>query len=260
MNVELQTRVEDRIGHIVFNRPETRNGLVPSFLGQVMDAVKAFDADKNVRVMLITGNGPDFSSGGDKGFLREVQRMPPEEIQTAVYGFFQGVVRAVKLCSKPTVAVINGGAVGAGCELALAADFRVVSKRSFFHENWSAIGTIPPLGGMFLLPRLIGVERAANMIMRAQRVYGEEAVRIGLASQLVDDDDKLLEAGVAFARDLAARSPDAMRVAKVALRRSMDGTMVGEWEFNLLQQGTLLAGPDFAAALDAIEAKRAPTF
>jgi enoyl-CoA hydratase/carnithine racemase len=260
MSEELQTRVEDGVAHIVFNRPQTRNGLIPGFLGEVMEAVKAFDADKQVRVMLFTGNGQDFSSGGDKGFLREVQQMPPEQVQTAVYGFFQGVVRTVKLCSKPTVAVINGGAVGAGCELALAADFRVVSKRSFFHENWSAIGTIPPLGGMFLLPRLIGVERAANMIMRAQRVYGEEAVRIGLASQLVEDDANLVREGTEFAKDLARRSPGAMRVAKVALRRSLDGTLASEWEFNLLQQGTLLAGPDFAAALDAIEAKRTPTF
>lgn len=260
MSKELQIHVQDRVGHIVFNRPDTRNGLVPKFLGEVIEAVKSFDADPNVRSMLFTGTGQDFSSGGDKNFLREVQKMPPEQVQTAVYGFFQGAVRTVKLCAKPTVAVVNGGAVGAGCELALACDFRVVSNRSFFHENWTAIGTIPPLGGMYLLPRLIGMERAANMIMRAQRVYGEEAVRIGLATVLVKDDAKLLEEGFAFAKDLAGRSPGAMRVAKVALRRSMEGTMAGEWEFNLLQQGTLLSGPDFAAALDALEAKRAPTF
>lgn len=260
MTQELQTRVEDRVAHIVFNRVETRNGFVPAFLAKVMDAVREFDADANVRVIIVTGNGPDFSSGGDKKFLREVQQMKPEDVMKNVYGYFQGVCRTVKLCSKPVVAVVNGGAVGAGCELALAADFRVVSKKSFFHENWCAIGTIPPLGGMFLLPRLVGLERAANIIMRAQRVYGEEAVRIGLATQLVEDDEKLREEGRKFALDIAARSPNAMRLAKVALRRSMEGTLAGEWEFNLLQQGTLLAGPDFAAALDAIEAKRAPTY
>ena len=260
MSEQLETHVVDRVAHIIFNRPETRNGLTPAFLGEVMAAIKSYEADKGVRAILFTGNGPDFSSGGDKGFLREVQSMPPEQVQTAVYGFFQGVVRTVKMCAKPTVAVINGGAVGAGCELAIATDFRVVAKKSFFHENWTAIGTIPPLGGMFLLPRLIGLERASNMIMRAQRVYGEEAVRIGLASQLVEDAENLRAEGHLFAKDLACRSPNAMRVAKVALRRSMEGTLAGEWEFNLLQQGTLLSGPDFAAALDAIEAKRTPTY
>lgn len=260
MSEQLQVRVEDRVGHVVFNRPETRNGLVPHFIGEVMEAVKAFEADPGVRVILFTGNGQDFSSGGDKAFLREVQKMTPDDVQKNVYGFFQGVVRQIKLCSKPTVAVVNGAAVGTGCDIALATDFRVVSKKSFFHENWTAIGCIPPLGAMYLLPRLIGMERAANMVMRAQRVYGEEAVRIGLATHLAETDEKLREEGQAFAKDLACRSADALRAAKVALRRSMEGTLAGEWEFNLLQQGRLLAGPDYAAALDAIEAKRMPTY
>ncbi len=260
MSEQLQTRVEDRVAQIIFNRPETRNGLVPQFLGEVMEAVKSFEADPGVRVITFTGNGQDFSSGGDKGFLREVQKMTPDEVQKNVYSFFQGAVRLIKLCTKPTVAVVNGAAVGTGCDLALATDFRVVSKKSFFHENWTAIGCIPPLGAMYLLPRLIGLERASNMIMRAQRVYGEEAVRIGLATHLAEDEAALRDEGQAFAKDLASRSADALRAAKVALRRSMESTLANEWEFNLLQQGRLLSGPDFAAALDAIEAKRAPTY
>ena len=260
MSEQLQTQVVERVAQIVFNRPETRNGLVPEFLGEVMKAIEAFEADSGVRCIMFTGNGQDFSSGGDKAFLREVQKMSPDDVQKNVYGFFQGVVRQIKLCSKPTVAVVNGGAVGAGCELAIATDFRVVGRKSFFHENWTAIGCIPPLGAMYLLPRPIGLERAANMIMRAQRVYGEEAVRIGLATELVEDEAKLREAGQAFCKDIACRSADALRATKVALRRSMEGTLAGEWEFNLLQQGRLLAGPDFAAALDALEAKRMPTY
>lgn len=260
MSDQLQTQVVDRVAHIVFNRPETRNGLVPQYIAQVMEAFKAFDEDPGVRVIMITGNGQDFSSGGDKAFLREVQKMTPDQVQKNVYGYFQGIVRMIKLSAKPTVAVVNGAAVGTGCDIALAADFRVVSKKSFFHENWTAIGCIPPLGAMFLLPRLIGLERASNMIMRAQRVYGEEAVRIGLASHLAEDDAKLREEGHAFCKDIACRSADALRAAKVALRRSMESTLASEWEFNLLQQGRLLAGPDYAAALDAIEAKKMPTY
>lgn len=261
MTEELQTRVVDRVGQIIFNRPETRNGLVPQFIGQVMEVIKAYEADPGVRAITFTGNGKDFSSGGDKGFLREVQQMTPDQVQREVYGYFQGVVRQIKMCSKPTVAIVNGGAVGTGCDIAIATDFRVVCKTSFFHENWTAIGCMSPLGANYMLPRLIGLERAANMIMRAQRVYGEEAVRIGLATHLAEDDSKLVEEGQAFAKDLACRSADALRAAKIALRRSMDGgTMTSEWEFNLLQQGRLLAGPDYEAALDAIEAKRVPTY
>jgi enoyl-CoA hydratase/carnithine racemase len=259
MTNELLTRVENRVGYITFNRPETHNGFVPEFLDRVIATVKELDLDPSVRSMVITGEGANFSSGGDKGFLRKVQSMSPQEVRTMVYGSFLGAVRTIKLCAKPVVAAINGGAVGAGCAVALACDFRIVTPKSFFHENWTTIGTIPPLGGMFLLPRLIGLERAANMIMRAQRVYGEEALSIGLASKLVAVEELLAEAR-AFAEDLAARSPNALALAKVGLRRGMEGSLEGEWEFNLLAQSTLTSGPDFALALDAIEAKRTPTY
>jgi enoyl-CoA hydratase/carnithine racemase len=259
MTNELLTRVENRVGFITFNRPETHNGFVPAFLDRLIATVKGFDLDPSVRSMVITGEGANFSSGGDKGFLRKVQSMSPQEVRTMVYGSFLGAVRAIKLCAKPVVAAINGGAVGAGCAVALACDFRIVTPKSFLHENWTTIGTIPPLGGMFLLPRLIGLERAANMIMRAQRVYGEEALSIGLASKLVAPEQLLAEAR-AFAEDLAARSPNALALAKVGLRRGMEGSLEGEWEFNLLAQSTLTSGPDFALALDALEAKRMPTY
>jgi enoyl-CoA hydratase/carnithine racemase len=259
MTQELLSRIEAGVGYITINRPETRNGLVPEFLSEMISLIQALDADPAIRVLLITGAGQDFSSGGDKKFLRTVQSMTPEQVRNNIYGAFLGAVKALKLCSKPVVAAVNGGAVGAGCELALAADFRIVGPKSFFHENWTAVGTIPPLGGMYLLPRLIGLERATNMIMRAQRVYGEEAVRIGLATELAEDG-KVVEAADAFARDIAKRSPKALAWAKVGLRRGMDGTMAGEWEFNLLAQGTLIAGPDFGEWLDAIEAKREPNY
>lgn len=259
MTDELLTRIENRVAYISFNRPSTRNGLLPEFLDQVIATVKAYDADSSVRVIVLTGNGPDFSSGGDKGFLRKLKSMTPLEIRTVIYASFLGAVRALKMCTKPVVAAVNGGAVGAGCAIALACDFRIVTPRSFLHENWTSIGLIPPLGGMFLLPRLIGLERAANMVMRAQRVYGEEALAIGLASKLVEPEQLLEEARV-FAEDLACRSPHALALAKVGLRRGMEGTLEGEWEFNVLAQSTLTAGPDFARALDALEEKRSAVY
>jgi enoyl-CoA hydratase/carnithine racemase len=256
---ELLTRVEHGVAFITLNRPEKRNALTPDFLREFIAAVAAFEEDPAVRVLLLTGAGPDFSSGGEIKFLRTVQKMPQDEIRKNIYGAFLGAVKTFKLCSKPTVAAVNGGAVGAGCELAIAADFRVVGPKSFLHENWTAVGTIPPLGGMYLLPRLVGLERATNMIMRAQRVYGEEAIAIGLATKLAADGN-VLETATELARDIAKRSPKALAWAKVGLRRGMEGTMAGEWDFNLLAQGTLVSGPDFAEWLDAIEAKREPVY
>jgi len=259
MTDELLTSIDNRVGTITFNRVATRNGLVPEVLERFMQAIKTFEADPAVRVLVITGNGPDFSSGGDKQFLKHIQQLSGEQIRTVIYASFLGAVRAVKLCAKPVVAAINGGAVGAGCEIALACDFRLMTPKSFLHENWTVIGLIPPLGGMYMLPRLIGAERAANMVMRAQRVYGDEALAIGLASKVVPPETLLQEARV-FAEDLAARSPRALALAKAGLRRGMEGTLAGEWEFNVLAQSTLTTGPDFAAALSALDLKQAPKY
>jgi enoyl-CoA hydratase/carnithine racemase len=259
MSEELLHEVSDCVATITFNRPETRNGLTPAYLGKFIELFKSLEADASVRVLMLTGAGPDFSSGGDKGFLHNLKAMSSAEVRDVVYGSFLGAVRTVKLCQKPTVAAVNGAAVGAGCEIAVACDFRIVTPKSFFHENWTAIGLIPPLGGMYLLPRLIGLERASNMIMRAQRLYGEEAVAIGLASKLATPE-QLPQESRAFALDLACRSPAALAMAKVGLRRAMEGTLVGEWEFNAMAQGTLLKGDDFTKALEAMDAKRQPVF
>jgi enoyl-CoA hydratase/carnithine racemase len=254
---ELLHTIADGIATVTFNRPETRNGMTPAYLETFIALVKTLEANKDVRVLLFTGAGEDFSSGGDKAFLQTLRTMTSEQVREVVYRAFLGAVRTVKLCAKPTVAAINGGAVGGGCEVAIACDFRIVTPKSYFYENWTEIGLIPPLGGMFLLPRLIGLERASNMIMRAQRVYGEEALAIGLASKLVAPEQLAQEAH-AFALDLARRSSAALAMAKVGLRRGMDGTLAGEWDFNVLAQSTLIGGPDFTTALDAMDQRRKP--
>jgi enoyl-CoA hydratase/carnithine racemase len=256
---ELLTNVENGVGTITFNRPEVMNGLTPAYLHRFIATVQSFERDESVRVIVLTGAGKAFSSGGDKAFLRELTGMTPAQIRDAVYGSFLGATRTVKLCSKPTVAAVNGPAVGAGCEIAVACDFRLVAEDAFFCENWIELGIIPPLGGMLLLPRLIGLERATNMVMRGTRVYGPEAKAIGLATECVVAD-KLDELVREFGKELAGRPRAALAMAKQGLRRGMEGTLAGEWEFNLQAQAMLIGGPDFAEAVDALEQKRKPVF
>jgi enoyl-CoA hydratase/carnithine racemase len=259
MTEELEISIENHVATLTFNRPAVRNALTPALLERLIAAIGQLEADDAVRVLVLTGTGESFSSGGDRDFLRQLTAMTPEQIGRTVYRAFAGAAKAIKLCAKPTVAAVNGAAVGAGCELAVACDFRLVTPQSVFLENWIELGIVPPLGGMFLLPRLIGLERAANMIMRGQRVGGAEAVAIGLASELVAAD-QLAAAARAFAEDLARRSPRALAVAKAGLRRGMEGTLGGEWEFNIQAQSLLIGGPDFREAVAAMEQKREPVF
>lgn len=259
MDDELLTSIEAGVATLTFNRPKTLNALDPAYLAHFITAFRALEDDASVRVIVLTGAGRAFSSGGDRDFLNALVRLPPEKTREIVYRHFLGAVRAVKLSAKPTIAAVNGAAIGAGCELAVACDFRVVSREAFFCENWIELGLIPPLGGMFLLPRLIGLERATNMVLRAQRVYGEEALRIGLATACVEPA-ALAGAALEIARELAARSPRALAAARQGLRRGLEGTLEGEWEFNLQTQSMLFTGRDFGEAVAAMNEKRKAVF
>jgi enoyl-CoA hydratase/carnithine racemase len=259
MNDDLLCRTENGVATVTFNKPDVMNALTPEYLHRFIAVIQALDKDHAVRVIVLTGAGKAFCSGGEKGFLKEMLSLAPEKIRETVYGSFLGAARTVKLCSKPTIAAVNGPAVGAGCEIAVACDFRLVAAEAFFCENWIDLGIIPPLGGMMLLPRLIGLERASNMVMRAARVYGPEAQSIGLATTCVPRDE-LSRCVDQFAADLANRPVAALAIAKQGLRRGMEGTLAGEWEFNLQAQAMLIKGADYAEAVNAIDQKRKPVF
>lgn len=255
----LDTDKRGRVGVIAFNRPERLNSLIPATMAALQDAVAAFEGDDEVRALIVTGRGEAFSSGGDMDFLDELTRMSPREVKETVYRYFQGAVKRLTLCPKPTVAAVHGAAVGAGCEVAIACDFRVVTAEAVFYESWRDLGIIPPLGGMFLLPRLVGLAKANEMVLLGQRVGGEEALRIGLANELVPRAE-LEAAAFALAERLAAGPPLATALAKEGLRRGLESTMAAEWDFNVLAQAMLFQSEDFAEGARAFREKRRPRF
>src|SRR5690606_4722508 len=149
-----------------------------------------------------------------------------------VYAYFGGAAKALKLFPKPTLAAVNGPASGAGFVLALACDFRIASPAASFHESWIGFGIIDPLGGMFLLPRLVGLNRATEILMLGKRIGGEEAATIGLVNETVPAD-----ALIARARELAGTLADGpplgLRAMKEGIRRGMESTLAAEWEHNV---------------------------
>ncbi len=249
----------DRIGRIVFNRPAVKNALTPAMLDETIRAIADLERDDDVRVVLITGAGGSFTSGGDLKFLADLTQKKPFEIRNTVYTHFAGTAKAIKLCRKQTVAAVAGPAVGAGREYAIACDFRIAAESAAFCETWVHIGLMVPLGGMFLLPRLIGLGRATDMLMRGTTVRGPEAERIGLVQGCVPDD-QLDDAAMALARELAAGPPLALAAIKEGLRRGMESNLNAEWEFNLYAQAMLINSDDYAEAMQARAEKRTPDF
>jgi enoyl-CoA hydratase/carnithine racemase len=248
-----------RVGRITFNRPERLNALTPETMAQLSEAVAGFESDGDVRALVIGGRGEAFSAGGDMDFVAELRHKTPVEVKETVYKYFQGAVKRIKLCPKPTIAAVHGPAVGAGCEIAIACDFRLATPEAMFYQSWRELGIIPPLGGMFLLPRIIGLARATEMILLGTKVGGEEAERIGLVNKVVPKAELEAEA-LALAERLAEGPPLAYAVAKEGLRRGMESSLAAEWEFNLYAQAMLFSSQDFAEAAQAFKEKRRPKF
>jgi len=253
------TVVEDGVGRLVLNRPQTLNALHPPMMADILQAVTAFAADDGVRTMLIEGAGRAFSAGGDLDFLDEVMTMPPMEIKDDVYEFFAGGIKAIRLFPKPTVAAVNGAATGAGFEIALACDFRVAAEEALFVQTWIKLGLISPLGGMGLLPRVVGLARANEMLLLGTPVKGAEAERIGLANTCVPGD-QLADSAMELARRLAAGPPLALRAMKEGIHRGMEQPQMAEWEHNVYVQALLLNSEDYKEGVAALREKRQADF
>jgi enoyl-CoA hydratase/carnithine racemase len=245
---DVELRVTDSVGWICFNRPEVSNAVRPQTMRELCHAVDECSSRDDVRALVITGNGKNFSAGGDFGFLAEVADSRPEDTRDSLYEWFVGAARRLWRCPKPTVAAVNGAAVTVGCEIALVCDLRIVSEATVFHESWLRLGLLPPLGGAVLLPRMVGLGRATEMILDTRAVNGREALDMGLAGELVALDG-LRARAAERALQLASYPSRSYRLAKESLHRSLEADMEREWQANVLAQAMLLGSEDFRTRL-----------
>ncbi len=255
----IQVSAGGGIGRLVLNRPEVLNALTPEMMAEIIAALEILEADDAVRALLITGAGRAFSAGGDAGFLEKLIDYRPFEIKDTVYAFFGKGVRNLKMFPKPTVAAVNGPAAGAGFEIALACDFRVASSKALFHQSWIHLGLISPLGGMYLLPRLVGLARANEILLLGRQVDGAEAAAMGLVNETVTHEE--LDATAArLAGRLADGPPLALRAMKEGIRRGMESTLAAEWEHSVYVQGLLIDSEDYAEGVRALVERRKANF
>jgi len=259
-SVDVVTVVDTNgIASIEFARPDRKNAFELNVLEDLSTALDACVADPDVKAIILAGRGAHFSSGASPALMAKLRDATPLEVQGSVYGIAQGAARRLYNCPKPTIALVSGAAVTLGCELALACDFRLIDETSFFQEAWIRLGLLPPLGGMFLLPRMVGVARASEMILQGRRVKAEEAERIGLAHELVPAD-QLRTRGLELAQDLGSIPPQAYRLAKQGFHRGLESTMETEWSANALAQAVLMSTEDFAEGVASVTERRAPGF
>lgn len=252
-------RLADGVARVMVTRADNGNASSPEMLGEVRDAFLELGETADVRAVILAAEGRHFSVGADFAFLQRLTGMTGSEIKGTVYANFQGAAKAIYRCPKPTLALVQGAAITVGCELALACDFRIAAATARFQESWIRLGILPPLGGLFLLPRLIGMGPAMEMCLQGRPVLADEALRIGLVGAVVAPEELEAE-GLARAGELAALPPTAYTTAKQAMQRGLESTMDAEWQANVTSQALLLSSEDFREGLAAATEKRAPRF
>ena len=247
---------------LTMNQPESRNVLtgntaVEEFVAACADIAR----DASVRVVIVTGAGPAFCAGGN---LKDLQRYSKDGVDAGVIReeYRHGIQRlplALYNLEVPTIAEVNGPAIGAGCDLACMCDIRLASENAYFAESFVKLGLIPGDGGAWLLPRVVGQSRAAEMSFTGDAVSAADAVGYGLVSRVVAAD-KLLDEANALADRIAANPGPALRMTKRLLREGQHLRLDSLLELSAGMQALAHQTPHHAEAVAAFVEKRRPRF
>ena len=238
--------VSDGIGTVTLDRPGKLNALTFEAYADLRDLLAELPHRGDTRVLVIRGNGRAFCSGGDVNeIIGATLAMSPDEL-LAFTRMSGEVIREMRDCPVPIIAAVHGMAAGAGAVIALAADFRVCTPAARFAFLFTKVGLSGgDMGAAYLLPRLVGLGRATQLLMLGDTIGAEQAERIGLISELVPEDG-LDEAVGKLARRLATGPAHAYAQTKVLLTREQDMSLSAALELEAMTQALLMTGQDYA--------------
>ncbi|ARK23407.1 enoyl-CoA hydratase [Sporosarcina sp. P37] len=240
---------------MIINSPEQRNALSKTTLTEIKDALEKLQTDHDAGCIIFTGKGEkSFAAGADISQLKN--RSPLDVLAT---GSMQDIYDYIEAYEKPTIAMINGYALGGGCELAMACDIRIASDNAKFGLPELNLGVIPGAGGTQRMARLIGKGRAIELILTGKMISAEEAEKIGLVSEAVPPD-QLKEAVERTAIQILSKGPVAVKLAKVVIHAGFDTDMKTGQLLEELAQAILFSTEDKNEGTSAFMEKRTPEF
>jgi enoyl-CoA hydratase/carnithine racemase len=252
--------VKDAVATLTLNRPDRLNALGDTLRDDLHDAVLRASADGEVRVIVITGAGKGFCSGGDVKAMNEAKESgTARPLGEKVAPLRDRVLLAMRDAPQPIIAAVNGAAAGAGMNLALGCDIRLASTAARFGETFARRGLHPDWGGTYFLPRLVGMAKAAELIFTGDMIDAAEALRLGIVSALYAPEE-LLPATYDLARRIASGPPVAIRLAKRALYHNLDTDLRGGLEFETFAQNICFETEDAREGIRAFVEKRPPQF
>ena len=265
LNELVQSSRDGDVVTLTFNQPERLNAMTQAMGEAFADAIAALRRDESIRALILTGAGRAFSAGGDLGMITEkalqgrakpgLARRPIRDSMRAFYKLFL----SVRELACPTIAAINGHAIGAGFCVALACDVRIISEQARVGLNFTKLGLHPGMGATWTLPRLVGPATAAELLYSSRLVGGDEALQLGLASRCLAAKEVVPAAGQ-LAAEIAACAPIAVQGVKRALERSLTSSLEDQLSFEASEQAICFESEDVHEGIHAVQQKRDPDF
>ncbi len=260
---EILFKIENRIATITLNRPEIRNAMTgEAMIDELADACDRVNNDRSVNVLILTGADPAFSAGGNVKDMAKKDGMfagGPTQLMVNYKKYVQRIPRIFQNVEVPLIAAVNGPAIGAGFDMTLMCDIRIASEKARFGETFLNVGLIPGDGGAWYLQRVVGMAKACELTFTGDVINAREALDINLVSYVVPHGE-LMERSMALAEKIAAKPPEALRMAKKLLYMGQRLSLSDLLDQSASLQSLCHHTEDHAEALNAMFDKRIPDF
>jgi enoyl-CoA hydratase/carnithine racemase len=250
--------VEGNIATLTLNRPEAKNAFSAEMISLWREYLVEAQADDQVRVVVLTGKGETFCSGGDIRDMAE-GKLKSWNMKRFLWEGVHRIVLTLEDMDKPVIAAINGAAMGAGMDMAIMCDLRVCSDRAKLAESYISLGLVPGDGGAFFLPRIVGRAKGLELLLRGNVLGPEEALKLGIVNSVVPHE-RLMEETMKFAREIAAKPPLAVRMMKRAVSQGETSTLRAHLDYISSQLALLSETTDHQEAARSFLEKRKPRF
>jgi 2-(1,2-epoxy-1,2-dihydrophenyl)acetyl-CoA isomerase len=247
---------------LTLDNQEQMNAITLEMIASLTQVLKYADADSNVRVIVITGTGPAFCAGGDVKAMEQQTGMfhgEPNELRMRYMHGIQQIPLVMESLSKPVIAMVQGAAIGAGCDLAMMCDMRIGTEKSKFGETFVKLGLVPGDGGSYFLQRVIGYSQAMMMSLTGDIIAGQEACRIGLLNMIVPEADLKSETEK-LATKIASNAPVAVQMTKKLMKVAASSDLQTVLDMAAAFQGITQRTEDHFKALTAMKDKNPAEF
>ncbi len=255
----LRLEIRGKVAVLTLNRPDIRNAFSDQpIVEEMVVALERVQADQSIGAMVLTGAGPAFSAGGNVKDMASREGMfsgDPNQVRENYRRGIQRIPLAMERLDVPTIAAVNGPAIGAGCDLACMCDLRIASEKARFGETFVSLGIIPGDGGAYFLPRAVGFSKALELAFTCRVIDAAEALRIGLVSEVVPED-RLLDRALELAGEITRHPARSLRIAKRLFHSARGMSLEGVLELSAAYQALCHHTPEHMEALEAFLAKQ----